>query len=123
MNTQNNQLYTVSTDDWNEAFFFLLIRARGIYQNTGEIDADTVPQLLELFDLAHSKGLKPTGMALLTFLITGEDVEPDEVAATAYMLKADGLINRSDFERVFHVESNTTTSRKKRQRAKAKIKH
>jgi len=95
---------TVSTDDWREALFLLLLRAREIYQSTGEPDAETVPQLLELLELAHSRGLKHTGSELLAVLISSGDVDPDELAATAFMLEADGLLQKADFDRVFNVE-------------------
>lgn len=101
---QSKQHNTVSTDDWREALFLLLLRAREIYQSTGEPDAETVPQLLELLELAHDRGLKHTGSELLAVLISSDDVDPDELAATAFMLEADGLLQKADFDRVFHVE-------------------
>ena len=105
MSTQNTpQQHTVSTDDWREALFLLLLRAREIYQSTEELDEATVPQILQLFELAHDRGLKHTGSEMLAVLISSDSVEPDELAATVYMLEADGLLQREDFERAFCIE-------------------
>jgi len=105
MSTQNTpQQHTVSTDDWREALFLLLLRAREIYQSTEELDEATVPQILQLFELAHDRGLKHTGSEMLAVLISSDSVEPDELAATAFMLEADGLLQKADFDRVFNVE-------------------
>ena len=104
MSTQNMpQQHTVSTD-WREALFLLLLRTREIYQNTEELDEATVPQILQLFELAHDRGLKHTGSELLAVLISSDSVEPDELAATVCMLEADGLLQREDFERAFCIE-------------------
>ena len=105
MKDQNTaQPRIISTNDWREALFLLLLRAREIYQSTEQLDEATVPKILELFDLAHSRGLKHTGSELLAVLIGGGSIEPDELAATVYMLEADGLLQTSDFERAFEVE-------------------
>ena len=98
------QELTVSTDDWREALFLLLLRAREIYQSTEELDEATVPQILQLFELAHDRGLKHTGSEMLAVLISSDSVEPDELAATVYMMEADGLLQREDFERVFDLD-------------------
>lgn len=105
MNTQNTpQQHTVRTDDWREAFFLLLLRAREIYQNSEELDEATVPQILQLFELAHDRGLKHTGSEFLAFLISNDSVEPDDLVATVYMLEADGLLQKEDFDRAFDIE-------------------
>lgn len=102
MSTQNTpQQHTVSTDDWREALFLLLLRAREIYQSTEELDEATVPQILELFELAHARGFEHKASELLAVILSDDSLDPSDIYIVIYVMNEERYIQREDFEAVF----------------------